>query len=474
MIGPLLGTVVPAAAAYWALAPASFTRRRPAARLLVAALAMGLTAGVTSCLWFVWLVLAGPPGAAYFAVEAAAVAIAAGLGRALAKRRGDGSASTGQCHPAVAAVAPAVSVRSATAVVIALALTWLAWFAVATYRRPHGSWDAVSIWNLHARVLASAGDHWAEFFRHGGTCGWQADYPLLVPAAVARLISLGGAPETAVGALVAFWFAAATVLLIAAVVAWLRGAAQALLAAATLLGTSFFVRNSASQYADLPLAWFIAAALSCVVMSRHDRRRASCWLLAAGLASGLAAWTKNEGLLFVAAVALIGTVVSIRRHGVRAALGEAGLLAAGSIPVLLLAAYFKLTLAPPSYLAAGLAGGTWQAQLLDPTRYLAIAGGMTSALVRLARGFLLALPLYAFLMGWADAPRTRASARLVLAVLALMLIGFAATYAITPLALDWQLRTSARRLLLQLWPTAVMAFFLATGSREERGDVLAC
>jgi hypothetical protein len=52
-------------------------------------------------------------------------------------------------------------------------------------------------------------------------------------------------------------------------------------------------------------------------------------------------------------------------------------------------------------------------------------------------------------------------------VLALMLAGYVLVYVVTPLDLPWHLQWSLPRLILQLWPLAVFAFFLGTATPEE-------
>jgi len=50
---------------------------------------------------------------------------------------------------------------------------------------PHGAWDAWAIWNLRARFLAGPGDAWRAAF--DDALAWShTDYPLLLPATVAR------------------------------------------------------------------------------------------------------------------------------------------------------------------------------------------------------------------------------------------------------------------------------------------------
>jgi hypothetical protein len=62
---------------------------------------------------------------------------------------------------------------------------------------------------------------------------------------------------------------------------------------------------------------------------------------------------------------------------------------------------------------------------------------------------------------------SRRAGRAVASLLALMLAGFYAVYVVTPKDLAWQLEFSLDRLLLQLWPSALLAFFLFTAGPTE-------
>src|SRR5882724_5366189 len=55
----------------------------------------------------------------------------------------------------------------------------------------------------------------------------------------------------------------------------------------------------------------------------------------------------------------------------------------------------------------------------------------------------------------------------LLMVLAMMLAGYYWVYILTPVDLNWHLQTSLSRLLAQLWPSAVFAYFLTTRTIEE-------
>jgi hypothetical protein len=455
MTAALLGLVLPTAIVYWALAGSGGLRERPTVGLLHLALAMGLAPGLTSCLWFVWLAWLGMPGRGYLGAEAGLLLLTAAAWRRWLEPRP---------FPATASAARPALMRVAALVLTLLGLSALVSFTANSLTHPHGSWDAVSIWNLHARFLSAGGDRWIDFFRHGA-CGWHGDYPLLLPATVARLASVAGALRPSAGVLVGFWFALATVLLCAATVGCVRGTNQALLAAIALLGTSFFVQQSSNQYADVPLAWCMLAAVSALVLHDETGGSAAGWLVLAGAATGLAAWTKNEGMSFVLVIVALRTIAAVRR---RDALRGALLFAAGLLPILLVVAYFKLALAPANDLVTGQGLRATSARLLDAGRYVQISAALIAALPRMLKGLLFVLPAYFALMGTTDARRGRSGARLALTVYALMLVSYFAVYVVTPYDLAWHLETSARRLLLQLWPGALVGFFLLVAAPEER------
>jgi hypothetical protein len=458
MTAALFGLLVPTIIVYWALAPSGGLRRHGSTNLLYVGLAMGLAPGLTSCLWFGWLAAFGEPGAAYFAAESALLLVAAAVWRRRFETRPP---------PAPPSGTGAVPIRFVVPVLVLLGLGWVASFTANTLTNPHGSWDAISIWNLHARFLAAGGDRWIDLFRHS-QCAWHGDYPLLVPASVARLSSTTGAALTTASALVSFWFSAATLLLCVAFVGCVRGANQALLVAVTLLGTSYFVQQSSAQYADVPLAWSMLAAVSALVLYDASGQSSAGWLVVAGAAAGLAAWTKNEGISFVVVIGVLHTTVSVRREGLRGAVRSTAPLAAGLLPVLLVVAYFKLALAPENDLVAGQGLHATLSRLLDASRYVQIAVALVAALFRMVKGLFFVLPAYFLLMGRTTTLRSRDGARFALATYGLMLISYCGVYVITPHELAWHLESSVRRLLLQLWPGALAIFFLMVAAPEER------
>jgi hypothetical protein len=289
---------------------------------------------------------------------------------------------------------------------------------------------------------------------------------LLVPGAVARAWTYAGQETTLLPRLIACLFGAATVGLLMAVLALLRGPSQGYLGGVALLATPYFLDLMTAQYADVPLSFFFLASVA--LFEVHDRDDGAGLRLPvlAGVLAALAAWTKNEGLLFLVATALVRLLSAVRRPK-RDAWREWAAFALGLLPVVVVLVFFKLRFAPANDLVAGQDGQATRDRLLDGTRYVLIAGYFLWALLSIGPGAVVVLGVYRTLLG--RSPRHPRRPRLphAFAVLVLMLVGYAFVYLTTPNRLAWHLYDSIDRLFMQLWPTALLAFFLATATPEE-------
>lgn len=436
------------------------TRGMPARKpeqLLRMCLALGIGIGLSSCTWFVWLVLFGTPHAMYRIVDATFwLLIVLVCRNAPESRRGE------------AAAAPCESSRLTFAVACLFALvlaSGAAGFAGETLMNPEGGWDAWAIWNLRAKCLAAVGDDWREAvspeFDHG-------DYPLLVPATLARWWSGAGLVEPSQSAaMLALTFTLLCIALCILAVARERGWTAGLLAGMVLLGTVRLVRWGAAQYADVPLAFFFLATTLLLVLyereSAEGRRAGLGTLFLAGLTSGLCAWTKNEGLLFAVLVICVRPFTVWWKHGARPAVQEGLSLLAGAASVLAVVFLFKSQVSANDLIAGQEAGIL--PKLLDPARHLLILKSLAANLAQVTHGFVAVLPICFWLLG-----RRRSGANLSgfpALLVVLMLAGYYGVYLLTPHDLAWHLTTSADRLLVQLWPTAVLAIFLELRSPEE-------
>jgi hypothetical protein len=351
-----------------------------------------------------------------------------------------------------------------------------------TLAHPHGDgWDAFAIWNLHARFLFLGGSHWRDGFT-SLLPGSHPDYPLLLPAAVAHFWTFLGHDDPRVAAVISLLFTLSTAVLLFSVLFILSGRWCAMFGGIALLATPSFIEQGTSQYADVPLSFFLLAtiALLCLhddlarkVLAHNDRnpeepsRFSPRLLVLAGLAASFAAWTKNEGLLFLCAivVARLFTLsrpkISLNNWIARARPLTPFLI--GIAPGLFLIAFFRHSIAPPSDLFSSSA--TTIRKLLQLSRYWAIIQWYVKSFFRFGHwlvvpGTLLLLVLY-FFAGKRESAPLQPGIRTSVVALAFTLAGYFAVYLITPHDIYWQLRFSLNRLFLQLWPSAIFLFFLA-------------
>lgn len=350
-----------------------------------------------------------------------------------------------------------------------------------TIAHPDGDgWDAFAIWNLHARFLFRGGAHWRDGFT--SVIPWShPDYPLLLPAAVAHFWTGLGRESQVVPALIGLVFTFSTLALLFSSLAMLRGRISAMLGGLTLLSTPFFIEQGTAQYADVPLSFFILATvvLLCLYENKSGVRRPGGLAIMAGVSCGFAAWTKNEGLLFLLAIVasrllvfviapsrLVLAEASPQRDTTRHNAGEASASFAfffvGLAPLVFLVAWFKRSVAVPNELFASIAFP----KLIDASRYLAILKWYGKDFLRfgdwlLIPGTVLLAGLYFAAPGKREEacdPRSHAS----WIALALTLAGYFLIYLITPYDLYWHLRFSLNRLFLQLWPAVIFLFFLGS------------
>lgn len=427
---------------------------RPRDLAFAVTLGIGAGLGLTSLIWFwtAWLM----PGAWSVPVAAEVLLCAGGL--LLARRRWNAGAAS---MPADSPVSGNTKWFVAMAGVVAgLAV---AAFLVFSRIAPHGEWDAWAIWNLRARFLFRTGSAWRDSFSPL-LASSHPDYPLLLPLSVARSWFYSGSDQPVFPITVAFLFTFGTIALVGTALWRLRGAAQGALAAGTLLAAAGFIRAGATQYADVPLSFFAAGALLCLALAEREQRQGS--LLLAGFCAGLAAWTKNEGLLFAGAL-LVGRAAGLLKSGQARELGrEALLLLAGAALPLAALGAFKIGLAPPTDVVTGVASGGVGGRLADPGRIWLVLYTFGEQFWKLGNATIsvvLLLPVAWFCLGrWKDASPALLTTGLT--TILLTLLGFAAVYLSSPNDLSWYMGTSLPRLLVQLWPLAVALFFLTVNA----------
>jgi hypothetical protein len=432
-------------------------------RLLKLSLGTGLGLGISSCIYFVGLLIFTPSGDGLLFFDTVThMGMICGLfliGRRLPNKRLEDPPPTDlSVNPWVFSLFWAGLMIS----IITLGLMAL--------QSPYGGHDALGIWNLRARILLNGQSPW---LRDLTTLGQHPDYPLLLPSLVARSWSYFGSSAWWIPFLVQGLFVYSAILGLTAVLANLRGARLGVLAGWVLLGTPFFLRESAGLQGDVTVAYYFLTALTFIGLKECRYPGGIGLEAAAGLTAGLAAWTKNEGLLFLVVLLIIRVSMLYRRSGLKAAVHSLWALTVGMLPVLVLLVHFKLHIAPVNDLVSGQNVQATVSRILRLSRYGQISAAFFNGMLALDRWQIYPLLLAAYLAvaGITRRPVNRFAGLTVLAVVFIVLCGFFCVYVVTPHDLHWHLRTALHRLLLQVWPaTLLMVFLLVRKKCSKRTD----
>jgi len=372
-----------------------------------------------------------------------------------------------QAPPRVVAVAEALPLTTTDwlvrGVFILVALMAVGTIIKGYWALPHGEWDAWAIWNQKARFLARGGRQWISAL----AIDWShPGHPLLVPLTVARLWTYAGREITLVPAMVGIVFGTATV---AAVMGGLGlHRKRAWCAGAVLLASGTFLQHWTAQQADIPFAFFMVAGLVVLADARISllpgTRDTKALLLVAGGMAGFALWTKNEGMVLLGPLALAALAVAVRSGNFR----RVTWWAAGVVPALLTVLWFKFTLAPvtPFYLPQG----SWLLVIersFDHQHRAIIDAALWSQWTGWggpgATGAALVITIAAVV---AALSRVGHVVRFVVAVPFVMLAGYYAVFLLTESDVLWLIATTSDRLVLQIWPSMVLAAFLVADANE--------
>ena len=263
-----------------------------------AGIGSGFGIGVASCTFYLARLMGAPPIPIVVAFQVALL----GIGGFLLYRRAPASSDL-----------PPDAARHAwipwTALAICVAFAVFA-FSEAARVNVHGDWDAWSFWNLRAKFLAAPDDRWAHAI--SGVPGSHPDSGLLLSSAVAAAWTFQGSTDPSIPQHVGLLFYLATILTVSATVSLIRGPVLGAIAGLLLTLTSGFVVEAVAQYSDVPQGFYFAASVSMLVLAAMKGSVRSAAL--AGLLAGMAAWTKNEGVVFFVAFLVASIALFLRRR----------------------------------------------------------------------------------------------------------------------------------------------------------------
>jgi hypothetical protein len=345
----------------------------------------------------------------------------------------------------------------------------LSYWMLRVERTPYGDWDAIAIWISHARYLYRDGPSWQKTILNT----FHAEYPLLTPATTARIWRYMGQEIPDAAGILGVLHALAALIVLTGSLAHFRGPSRAVLFGLTLLGTPFYIDYATSQSADVPLSLYVLVTIALICFQAREAPENRGPLVLAGFAAGCAGWTKNEGLLFMAATLLVLLAPVVRKT--RDTLRRLYAFLAGMALPFAIILWFKVAVAAPDNIFSSRHYSEVIQKVTSPERYLTVLSHMSRqfgsfgdwivnpfllligyvALQRLDRRMLLN-------RGWLQG----------VFICAIVLIGYGAVYVITPMDLQWHLDSSLPRLYLHLWPTFLLLAGLIAAENKAQNDPL--
>jgi hypothetical protein len=328
--------------------------------------------------------------------------------------------------------------------------------ATTVFQFPHGGMDAWMNWNVVSRFIALGGEDWQNTFQR--LLG-HPDYPLFMT--VTNAITWVFMQNDSVWGPIAFHFllSLSTVGLLTSLLYTLKDAAQATLVGILFMTQIFIAGHSMSQLADFPLAYLILGAGGVTLLYvKHGKTHHA---LLAGFLAGLAAWTKNEGLVTVGGFTLVWFIFDWQN-------GWSGFkrYAAGLACPLVVVILFKVFLAPPNDLTSS-ADNIWKL-VTDTGRIAFILSKAAKTLWNFNEN---PIPLIGLIIVYGviiGKSRLKPAGLWMLGVVILVqLTAYFAIYLITPHDLEWHLRTSLSRLYMHVLPLTLLLFFIWIKSPRE-------
>lgn len=308
------------------------------------------------------------------------------------------------------------------------------------YTQQWGQWDAWAIWNLHAKFLFYS-DFWKNLFTN--RIAWtHPDYPLMLPSLIALFWKSSGHISFAVPIIVsALTFVGILTLLFFS----LDNPLIKIISVLVLIFDFNFIFQSASQYADTMLAFFYLAStilLSNIKVGENSKKNIFYLL---GFVSASCLWVKNEGVIFFIFTSIV-LVYKFRKEN-RAIL-QYGL---GALLLLFVYGMFKLFLSPSNDILSGQSVNIFD-KILDLNRYITV-------ILYLGKYIIFKFPILLIIIFYIIFSKQKILFTSSFLIIIFTLLVYLSVYIITPRDLQWHIETSLDRLITQLYPAFIFAFF---------------
>jgi hypothetical protein len=330
----------------------------------------------------------------------------------------------------------------------------------------YGKWDAWAIWNFRARWLFRGDTQWTYAFSKY-VLDSHPDYPLLIPVSIFRLWYLIGKDIVTIPILIAGFYTFGSILLISSSISIIRGKNQGNIAGIFMLLATNYLKFGTWQYADIPLAFYILSTVILLSLKELFPKAALRIMFLTGLTVSCAAWTKNEGILFLCLFIFVNTVSDFKVINWKRALKEAFSFLVGLAPILITVVFFKLKVAPPNDIFNLNNITSIYNYLSQPDRYKQIFIAYVKSITLFNGGIIFLVVLYLLISGFEKTYFYQRQFLSGIALLLLLLGGYFFSFLISPNSLDWHLNSALDRLLIHTWPSWVFLFFYCVKGPEK-------
>jgi len=439
-------------------------RPRPFALLLELSIGAGLGAGISSCLYFLMLASGLAGRGSILLANLFFLALAALL---YWKTRPADVPPTDEAPPTKIS---RPSLVFAALVVILCLLPVAIGNLQLTASNPHGLWDAWAIWNLRAKYLAGEGEAW-RYALSPLLDKTHPDYPLLLSGFVAQSWRFaGGDFSTSVPIAAGFMFSAAVIAILASVLALQRSLGLAAAALMVLLSDQQFLTHLGGQLSDIPLGFFYLSSIATVLLMESTAEPGRAMAALAGTLAALAAWTKDEGIVFALVFLVCFAALQFWRGGVTRLRRTVPWSLAGALPVLALVGIFKLMVAPPTNPLTSQQAGEAATRVFSANRVWMLIKSLWAFSTERGAGVAqpwLVLALVVAGLGFLKSPPLKKVIVFGWVVLGLLFGGYCAAILANPTLLGNPWVAPFDRMFSQLWPSFILVFFMTLRSPDE-------
>ena len=431
--------------------------------LFKVSLSIGLGFGISSCSFFIYLLLFNNLDKSFILIDIVFLAFSILLFIYKKKDEGGSFSFDTSSVLALTPVTP-VMMKIISKLFVIMVIGIFILLMIKSIKTPHGYQDATAVYNMKARFLFRGGEQWSNAFNLGR---WSnLSYPILLPGVVAGFWKYAGTDTTIIPIIVSMLFTFSTIGLLFSSLSIMRGKSQGILAAFLLLGSTIFIQSGVNQVADVPVGFFYLSTIILLCLKESHSTNYCPILILAGVTTGLAAWTKNEGIFFLLSVLVANALLVIPIKGWKTFLKEFNYFIIGLLPILAIIIYFKTQLVPNFWLTDQ-GFHSMIEKLTDLSRYFAVGKMFLMKVITYNCGFLFLLPLYLVLLGRRSKIREGIAIYQILLLLCFMLSGLFFAYIITPHELSWQINTTSSRIFTQLLPGIIFVFFMIVNSPRE-------